>query len=213
MKWQDITIKQFAEIVACTNAELNDLDRSLELIRIVNNQSVVGEVALKDFAFELEKLAFMNEKMPTHKVRKEYHFGKTDYILTDKVENITVAQYIDYQNYIKLDQPNEQKMALFLSVFLIPKGHKYNDGYDISGVQLELDNYCPAYIAQSLAFFLQNKFARYTKLTRLYLQVMSRWTIWRTKRMLKRANISKAERDRVTHLLTEWQNATASFGL
>ena len=77
---------------------------------------------------------------------------------------MTAAQFIDYQNYIGTEHFED-----YLSVFFIPEGHKYNDGYDIEQVKkdlLELD--FPT--VKSVAFFftiflakLQNSFLSYLK--------------------------------------------------
>ena len=52
------------------------------------------------------------------------------------VTNMTVSQYIDYQQFVLL--PLREGYDKLLSIFLIPEGCKYNDGYDIVELQKEI---------------------------------------------------------------------------
>ena len=64
---------------------------------------------------------------------------------------VTVAQFIDYQNYIKETPVKFEKV---LSVFIIPEGHTYNDGYDLQQAQQDMLE-LPFVVVQKVAFFSQ----------------------------------------------------------
>lgn len=53
------------------------------------------------------------------------------YYLCKNLKQITAAQYIDYNNYLKMEN---RKYEYLLSCFIIPEGKKYNEGYDIDKV-------------------------------------------------------------------------------
>ena len=64
---------------------------------------------------------------------------------------MTTAQFVDYQNYSK---ENPVDISKCLSVFIIPKGHTYNDGYDLKQVQEDIKDLDMVTI-NTLAFFFK----------------------------------------------------------
>ena len=73
-----------------------------------------------------ENLSFMQTQPKYSDIQKEYIINNHIYELKAEIPSITTAQYIDYQNYSK-----DGDITKLLSVWMIPKGHKYNDGYDM----------------------------------------------------------------------------------
>ena len=69
------------------------------------------------------------------------------------IPSITTAQYVDYQNYMKEEHIDLQKV---ISVFLIPEGHNYNDGYNMKEVIADIDD-MRFVDAQALGFFIQKQ--------------------------------------------------------
>lgn len=150
MKWSDITLKQFYDIKDILSVEddwtyLNLID----CIYGVDCQNLpINE--LKKF-----DISFIKEPIPEVKLQKKYTINGTTYNSNCDITQVTVAQFIDYQNYLKEDEVRLEKL---LSVFFMPEGSKdYNTGYDIIKVQEDLLQ-LPIDIAQSIGFFFGKQF-------------------------------------------------------
>ena len=78
------------------------------------------------------------------------------------VGHFSTAQYIDFTNYMK-DTSNYSYVKKCLSVFFIPKGHKYNDGYDMEAVIKDMGS-LPIDIAMSECFFFSRQFAKFMRI-------------------------------------------------
>lgn len=98
-------------------------------------------------------LAFVNERPKPRMVKSEYLLNGHKYRLTMNMQEISTAQYIDFQQM--WDKADEMP-AEFLSIILIPDGHKYNEGYDISDVVKDIENHMSVEDAMGMsAFFLR----------------------------------------------------------
>ena len=87
---------------------------------------------------------------------------------TTDIRKMTTAQYIDFQTFSK---EGEKKLIEVLSCFLIPKGKKYNEDYDILEVQKALRNYLTIPNCLALSAFFLAKFNRSIKGMLIY----SKW--------------------------------------
>ena len=76
--------------------------------------------------------------------------------------NVTTAQYVDFINYSKTSD-----IVKMLSVFMIPEGHKYNDGYDMLEVFEDIQD-MPIPILYSASFFFNRQFATFIKIFQRY---------------------------------------------
>lgn len=150
MKWSDITLKQFYEIKDILSVE--DDWTYLNLIDCIYN------VDCQNLPInELKKfdISFIKEPIPEVKLQKTYTINGTTYNSNCDITKVTVAQFIDYQNYLKEDEVRLEKL---LSVFFMPEGSKdYNTGYDIIKVQEDL-LLLPIDVAQSIGFFFGKQF-------------------------------------------------------
>ena len=79
-----------------------------------------------------------------------------DLVVIKDLSKINVAQYVDFQNFVKL--PLREGMEKILSIFLIPEGCKYNDGYDIIDVQKEIRENISFRVAEGLLSFFIEKY-------------------------------------------------------
>ena len=79
-----------------------------------------------------------------------------DLVVIKDLSKINVAQYVDFQNFVKL--PLKEGMEKILSIFLIPEGCKYNDGYDIIDVQKEIRKNLSFRVAEGLLSFFMEKY-------------------------------------------------------
>jgi hypothetical protein len=161
MTWSDITLKQFYQIREMLSIE--DEWTALNLIDCIYN---IDSQALAINELKKYDITFLNQPIPEVKLQKYYTINGVKYNSNFDLTKVTVAQFIDYQNYLKEDEVRLEKL---LSVFFMPDGCKdYNIGYDIIKVQEDLLE-LPIDIAQSIGFFFARQLRVFFWLFRYYL--------------------------------------------
>ena len=153
MNWTDISINQYNNIKNLyLDTELSDEDRLILQINIL-----FGVDALKLKTNELYKyvneMKFLGEKVPKMKIKNEYKLGGNVYTLKKELKDVTVAQWIDWQNFLK-DGSDTDNYANLLSIFFFPKGEKeYGENYDIEQVRQDINNHLSIAEAMSISSF------------------------------------------------------------
>ena len=153
MNWTDISINQYNNIKDLyLDTELSDEDRLILQIRILFD---VDPLKLKTTELHkyVNEMKFLGEKVPKMKIKNEYQLGNNTYILKKELKDVTVAQWIDWQNFLK-DGSDTDNYANLLSVFFFPKGEEeYGDGYDIEQVRSDINNHLSIAEAMSISSF------------------------------------------------------------
>ena len=171
MNWNDISIKQYNDIKNLyLDPDLSDEDRLILQINILYNVD-----ALKLKTSELHKyvneMKFLGSKIPKMKLKKEYQLGNNTYTLKKELKDVTVAQWIDWQNFLKDGGGDTDNYANLLSVFFFPKGEtEYGDGYDIEQVRQDINNHLSIAEAMSISSF----FLTYRKISLLLFLLYTR---------------------------------------
>ena len=165
--------------------DLSDEDRLILQINIL-----FGVDALKLKTNELHKyineMKFLGSKIPKMKLKKEYQLGNNTYVLKKELKDVTVAQWLDWQNFLK-DGSDTDNFPNLLSIFFFPKGEtEYGENYDIEQVRSDINNHLSIAEAMSIAsFFL------------LYRKALSiRFLLYTRKETLK-APLTKTQRKKV----------------
>ena len=154
MNWTDISINQYNNIKNLyLDTELSDEDRLILQIRILFD---VDPLKLKTSELHkyVNEMKFLGEKVPKMKLKKEYQLGNNVYVLKKDLRNLTVAQWLDFQNFLKDGGGDTDNYANLLSVFFFPKGEdEYGDGYDIEQVRQDINNHLSIAEASSISSF------------------------------------------------------------
>lgn len=129
--WADITVRDVIEIREIGELQLATEDE--KNIKVAALLAGVKEDELMAMPFDklapyMENTQFLLTPPVQRKARNKYVINGRTYKLFKSYDEMTVAQYIDFQAI----QPDgfDKKPAELLSIFLIPAGHEYNDGYD-----------------------------------------------------------------------------------
>ena len=102
----------------------------------------------------IEQMKFLGEKVPKMKIREKYKLGENWYILKRNLKDFTVAQWIDFQNFLKNGSDTDNFPNL-LSVFFLPEGQTEYGEYDVEQVRQDINNFLSIADANSIAgFFL-----------------------------------------------------------
>lgn len=160
MTWYDVTLGQYKRLVEAFNIE-NEEERLMEVTRILLGDEVL-DLSLQDFFARTKELEFIKEEMPSGNPPKTLKINNREYYMDCLLGNITTAQYIDYANHSKTGD-----MAKMLSVFIIPKNHKYNDGYDMLQVFNDIND-IPIPVVNSAAFFFSKQFSKFLEIFQRY---------------------------------------------
>lgn len=132
LEWKDISINQFEQIQKVfEDDELEDFSKSAKLVSIIYNKKLedIPLQYLRTYFEPINKL-LASRYNKSKDVKDYYNINGNVYKFTKKIENISTAAFVDYSEYIKM----EDNTLLLLSCVLIPKGHTYNDGYDMETV-------------------------------------------------------------------------------
>ena len=154
MNWTELSLKKYNEIKDLyLDTELSDEDRLILQINIL-----FGVDALKLKTNELHKyineMKFLGSKIPKMKLKKEYQLGNNTYILKKELKDVTVAQWLDFQNFLKDGGSDTDNFPNLLSILFFPKGEtEYGDGYDIEQVRSDINNYLSIAEAMSISSF------------------------------------------------------------
>lgn len=143
--WYDITLKQFNKI----QSFLETPDK-YTLFNIIDVVYGVDSIHLPIGELPQYDINFLKESVPKVKLRNKYTLNGTVYQSGIDLTEVKAGQFLDYQNYVK-DGAGYEKL---LSVFFIPQGHEYNDGYDLKQAQEDLEN-LDIVTVTSLAFFFR----------------------------------------------------------
>ena len=160
MDWKDIKYRTLLDIREAANID-DENERVCAIMEAVFGESVL-DLPLKEFTEKCKETEFLQKPIPNDLHIKTIKVNGREYYFDGLLGNITTAQYIDFQNY----QKNEDEQKTF-SVFIIPKGHKYNDGYDMEQVFNDILD-IPVPVLFSASFFFSRQFELFIKIFRRY---------------------------------------------
>ena len=134
--YNKLTLGKYMEIQEVSkNDSLEDIDRQVQILSILTGmeEDEILHLPIGEYKGLVARAQFLNSgNVPAKQVAKKYLVGDFQLIPVTDYRKLETCQYIDFQTYA----PNIEKYLVeFLSVILVPKGHRYNEGYDILEVQ------------------------------------------------------------------------------
>lgn len=181
----DLQLAKYLKTLEIFNdASLSDLDKNIEILAIYADTTVDSILKLRPDVVE-EYFTQMSNSISSYnpsnsKRPKKIKINDQVYTINYNIGKLNMAQYIDFQQIIVKKNYLENLSAL-LSIFIIPKGHKYNDDYDIIELRRILENNITLDEALSIIFFSKMKSISLIKLKLLYYRSMLKIMRWTTK--------------------------------
>ena len=163
--YNDLTIGKYQEIqVVLNDKEVDAYATNIQLIAVLADmdEDEVGNLSLTEFQKYNQKLIFLTQDPPKRMVADKYKIGGYELVTMLAIDKMTVSQYMDYQTFVK---DMDKYLVELLSIFLIPKGKKYNEGYDIIEVQKVIRENLSIVDAMSLSAFFLLWYQSLTKVT------------------------------------------------
>lgn len=148
--WKQVDLGTFQRMNEISQRE-NEIERVVGYVALFNGmlEDDVLALPLDKFREYMKDLAWMNTPPDIEQPREEYVINGNHYVLTMNFHKLTTAQYIDFQSYTKSEDYSQM-----LSVFLIPKGKKYGEGYDMWEVQKDLKYMPVGEVLGLMGFFI-----------------------------------------------------------
>ena len=126
----------FREIQEVQQQEgVEEIDKHISILSLLTGASEedILHLPLPEFTELSAKARFLSaEGFRQRQVAKKYIVGDWELIPVLDYRKLITAQYIDFQS---LGGDMDAHMVELLSIILVPKGHRYNEGYDILEVQ------------------------------------------------------------------------------
>ena len=134
--YNKLSLGKYIEIQEVTrNESLEDIDKQVQILSILTGiaEEEILHLPIQEYKELVVKSGFLDpEGINYHPIAKKYLVGKYELVPVTDFRKLETAQFIDFQTYA----PDLDKYLVeFLSVILVPKGHRYNEGYDIMEVQ------------------------------------------------------------------------------
>lgn len=131
--YRDLPIGKYEEICRLCDTEMTEIDRKVAIVAILTDRTEdeVLALPLDKFTEYSAKSRFLEQQCPENLipgVSRSYSVGGYVLLPVTDIRKITAAQYIDFQTFSK---ERETRTVEMLSCFLVPRGHDYNEGYDV----------------------------------------------------------------------------------
>lgn len=153
--WDDVSYKTFKKIQEA-DTEADD-EKEYAIMQAIYGEEVFS-LPLPEYKAKLNRLKKLFSPVPNDLHVNKVTVNGTTYVFSGVLGDITTAQYIDFMNHAK----NKDELKMY-SVFFIPKGHKYNDGYDMIQVFKDLEDF-PITILNSASFFFNRQLELFNKI-------------------------------------------------
>ena len=195
--WRDVTIEEYFDFVDHFEQIENDYEKEIAKIALATGKSedYVWNLSIDEFRREQSQCGWMNEFNISQNVKfKTIEIDGEKYNIDTDLQNFTVAQYIDFQTFFPKRKDNPRLIGNILACFIIPKGKKYADGYDIQKLVSEINSKIDILTANEIMFFFLKRFLISTRATANYFNFMMRMM---RRKMKDKENFQKLE--------TEWE--------
>ena len=130
--YSDLNVRTFLKVDAILqDKSLDDVDKQVGIFALLSgkSESDILSLPLGDYSAMAAKAAFLSRPCTPAKIPDGYRYK--DLVPTTDFRKIITAQYIDFQSFSK---GFPETLVEVLSIFLIPEGKTYNEGYDIADV-------------------------------------------------------------------------------
>jgi len=134
--YRDLPIGMYLDICEIDRREdIEELHKQVQILSLLTGaaEEDIYILPLEDYKVLAAKSNYLRKPYDGEiLMAKSYKVGTFTLIPVEDFRKITTAQYIDFQTFSK---EGEKRVVELLSTMLVPKGCKYNQGYDVIEVQ------------------------------------------------------------------------------
>lgn len=176
--WDKLPVGKFMEINKISKSKEDEDTKALRCAALLSGKTLreLEELPIADAMELVSKTAFLYTPIENTELKKNYNLGGRKYKPLRKMEDMSAAQFIDFQSVA----PNINEMLPeFLAIFFVPEGHKYGDReYELSDVINDIKEHLSVVEALALSDFFVNVYRRYVKRTLLYSEIEMKALSW-----------------------------------
>lgn len=181
--YSELSIKEYLELrdVLTSVESEDDLSYQVAMLAYLNGKTEddVLNLNLADYHKLVSETQFLMEMpKPTNKPPFKIKIGNYELEMTKDVARMSVAQYVDFNHFIT-DENRDKFTANIVACLYVPKGKKYNDGYDVEEVTKLIEENLSIQTAVDVGFFFLKRFLRSIDDTLLFSQ-------WRMKKLMRK---------------------------
>lgn len=157
--------KQLVEVAKRGNIAEDEQNIAIVSILADMTEEEVERMPYVEMRALFAQAGFLYEQPKEEKVKRSYQVGRFDCEVVAKPEKLTTAQYTDFKQLASMADENPE---VVLSVFLVPRGKTYCDGYDIEELQQEIRDHLPIGAGLAILAFFLRKLHRSIESTLIY---------------------------------------------
>lgn len=134
----DLPLDKYTEVTRISDSkELSEGEKDIALMAVLcdTSEEEIYSLPLHEVQLLRSKLILEATKRVEHREISKVVIEGMECDVTRKVQDITYAQFVDFQTYW---QDIDKNRTQILSTFIVPKGKKYNTDYDISEFQAKI---------------------------------------------------------------------------
>ena len=186
--WKDVTIDEYFDLCERLNNDtLTDYEKIIIKISFITGKSEdeIWNLSWSDFrSLQVESLWMEEFQLKENVKFKTIEINGEKYSIDTNLQNFTVAQYIDFQTFFPKRKTNERIIGNILACFIIPKGKKYAEGYNIQELVENINSNLDIMTANEIMFFFLKQYLISIRATANYFN-------WILKRMKKKSKNSQ----------------------
>lgn len=213
--YEKLTLGKYMEVKAILEDTGEEIDKNVRLLCCLGDydEETVLDLPLSGFNRLLQDTAFLTEIPKQRQVSTKYKLGGMELETVMDVTSMTTAQFIDYQTFVK----DDKYLVELLSVFLIPKGKKYNKEYNIIDVQKVIRDNLSILDAMALSAFFLSWFqalsqATVTCLIKKMKKMLKKERNMEKRKMMEEAIMNLERSGDGLALLTEYRRLSGNLG-
>lgn len=131
-EWGDLTLAMSDEIDAISGEDISEAEKDIKVMALLCDvdEDEIWSLPIEEVRRLRTSLLSIGQgvKRTRSQISSKMVINGKECDIKKDVTKWTYAQYVDFQNYWK---DLKKKKGEILSTFILPKGMKYNDGYDL----------------------------------------------------------------------------------
>lgn len=195
--WRDVSINEYFDLKErLEDKSLNEYDKEVIKIAFANNmtEDEVWSLTIAKFKeLQVETLWMQEFPISDNPKFKTLKINDETYNVDTNLQNFTIAQYIDFQTFYPQRKTNERMLGNILACFIIPKGKKYIEGYDVQDMISKLNDNLDILTANEIMFFFLKQYL-------ISIRVLANYFNYMMKKMKKKSK----DKEKMMILEKEW---------
>ena len=172
--WSQVTLNEYSKIMDVISDEaLSDSEKDIAIIAILAEvpEDDIWNLSVSEVKKLKEDMLFLGNNITDGKVQKykKIKIGEWECNVLQDLQKMSYAQFVDFQTFIR-DLDN--KKAEVLSIFFIPVGHRYCEGYDVRALQNAKNECVSVETYRNCWFFFLKRYRSSLNRTAIYLASM-----------------------------------------